>query len=151
MSATASPSVSILSSYNASGAKGSARGGPRRVHDGGRMHVHDQDRLARVPRLGEGIQIGEVQARVSVRETESRDRNNGATWIIYSSDLDTHGRAAELTYVESQPIFNVTWLMEAMLHQCLDSRLAGGALNRGKKCVPLGGNFRIGREARNID
>src|SRR5262249_55845134 len=34
------------------------------------MHVHDQDRLVRLPWLGEGIQIREIQARVSVRETE---------------------------------------------------------------------------------
>src|SRR6478609_3813546 len=47
-------------------------GGPRGVHNRGRMHVHDQDRLVRLPRLGEGIQIREIQARVSVRETEVR-------------------------------------------------------------------------------
>src|ERR1700692_4103576 len=41
--------------------------------------------------------------------------------------------------------------MEATLHQFIDSGLASGALNRGKTCVPLGGNFRVGREARNID
>src|SRR5207245_10860135 len=47
-----------------------ARGGPRRVHDGGRMDVHDQDRLVRLAWLGEGIQIREVQARVSMRKAE---------------------------------------------------------------------------------
>src|SRR5262249_17356655 len=47
-----------------------ASGGPRRVHDGGRMDVHDQDRLVRLTWLGKGIQIREVQARVSVREAE---------------------------------------------------------------------------------
>src|SRR5580692_7145217 len=65
MSATASPFVSILSSYNASGANGS-----RVVHHGGRMDIHDQDRLVRLAWLGEGIQIREVQARVCVREAE---------------------------------------------------------------------------------
>src|SRR5258708_39881763 len=34
----------------------------------GRMHVHDQDGLASVSRLGEGIQIGKVQAGVPTRE-----------------------------------------------------------------------------------
>src|SRR5258705_9574460 len=68
-----------------------------------------------------------------------------------SADLDTQGRAAELTHVVSQPIFNVAWLVEATLHQFIDSRLGSGALNRGKTCVPLGGNFCVGREARNID
>ena len=52
------------------GREGLGGGGPRRVHDGGRMHVHDQDRLAAVARLGEGIEIGEVQSRVPVREPE---------------------------------------------------------------------------------
>src|SRR5882672_6937214 len=68
-----------------------------------------------------------------------------------SSDLDTQGRAAELTHVVSQPIFNVAWLVEATLHQFIDSRLAGGALNRRKRCVPLGGNFCVGRQARDVD
>src|SRR5438309_3932501 len=65
--------------------------------------------------------------------------------------LDTRRRAAEPTHVVSQSIFNVAWLVEATLQQLIDSRLAGGALNRGKTCVPLGGNFCVGREARNID
>src|SRR6476619_5703260 len=69
----------------------------------------------------------------------------------HSPDLDTQGRAAEPPQVVSQPIFNVAWLVEATLHQFIDSRLGSGALNRGKTCVPLGGNFCVGWEARNID
>lgn len=46
------------------GREGVACGGPRRVHAGGRVYVHDQDRLASVPWLGKGIQIGEIQAGV---------------------------------------------------------------------------------------
>ena len=52
------------------GREGLGGGGPRRLLRGGRVHVHDQDRLARVPWLGEGIQISEIQARVSAREPE---------------------------------------------------------------------------------
>jgi hypothetical protein len=45
----------------------------------------------------------------------------------------------------SAPIFNVARFVKATLQQFVDSRLAGGALNRGNTCVPLGGNFRVGR------
>src|SRR6266436_3704040 len=68
----------------------------------------------------------------------------------YPSALDAQGCAAELTHVVSEPIFNVAWLVEATLHQFFDSRLGSGALNRGKTRVPLGGNFCVGREARNV-
>src|SRR5882724_8084765 len=71
--------------------------------------------------------------------------------VQHSSDLDTQGRAAEPADVVSQPIFNIAWPVEATLYQFIDSRLGSGALNRGKTCVPLGGNFCVGREARNID
>src|SRR4249920_562681 len=59
--------------------------------------------------------------------------------------------AAELTHVVSQPIFNVTRLVEATLHQCLDSSSAGGAPKGGKKCAPLGPNLRVGRQAGDVD
>ena len=32
------------------------------------MHVHNQDRLAGIPRLGESVEIGEVQAGVPMGE-----------------------------------------------------------------------------------
>src|SRR5260221_13516407 len=69
----------------------------------------------------------------------------------YPSALDAQGRAAELTHVVSEPIFNVAWLVEATLHQFFDSRLGSGALKGGETCVPLGGNFCVWRQARNID
>jgi hypothetical protein len=53
--------------------------------------------------------------------------------------------------VESEPIFNVAWLVQATLHQFINSRLRSGALKGGDTCVPLRGNFCVGREARNID
>src|SRR5262245_54525707 len=59
--------------------------------------------------------------------------------------------AAELAHVVSEPIFNVARLVEPTLQQFLDSRLAGGALNRGNTSVPLGSNFCVGRQARKID
>ncbi len=34
------------------------------------MHVHHQDRFACLPWLGKGIQIGEIKARVSTRESK---------------------------------------------------------------------------------
>jgi hypothetical protein len=36
------------------------------------MHVHDQDRLTRVTRLGEGEQVAEVDERVPMGEAEIR-------------------------------------------------------------------------------
>jgi len=42
----------------------------RRGDAGGRVRVHNKDRLARIPRLGESIKIGEVQAGVPARESE---------------------------------------------------------------------------------
>src|SRR5690349_15501327 len=33
------------------------------------MNIHNEDRLARVSRLGKGIQIGQVEARVPARES----------------------------------------------------------------------------------
>ena len=53
---------------NRLGRKGVVGGRPRRVDAGGRMHVHNQDRLAGIPRLRESIQIGEVQAGIPVGE-----------------------------------------------------------------------------------
>src|SRR5229473_1613111 len=50
------------------------RRGPRRVFACGRMHVYDQDRFSRLSRFGKGIQIGEVQSGVSLREAEVRAR-----------------------------------------------------------------------------
>src|SRR5215831_8498441 len=64
MSATASPSVSTLSSYNASGENGSAVVGP-----GGFTTADGCTFMIRIW-LGERIQIREIHARVSVRETE---------------------------------------------------------------------------------
>jgi hypothetical protein len=34
------------------------------------VHVHDEDRLARISRLGESVEIGEVEARVPTGEPE---------------------------------------------------------------------------------
>ena len=42
----------------------------RRIEADGRMHVHDEDRLAGVSWLGKGIQIGQVEARVPARESD---------------------------------------------------------------------------------
>src|ERR1700722_3383156 len=41
---------------------------PSTQHVQRRVYVHDQDQLARIPWLGEGIKIGEVLASVPVRE-----------------------------------------------------------------------------------
>ena len=41
--------------------------------------------------------------------------------------------------------------MQATLQQCVDSSLARGALNGGNTRVPLGRDFRVGGQARDID
>ena len=67
----------------ASGAKGRrswARAGSRH----GWMHVHNQDRLASLPWLRKGVQIGKIKSRIPVWEAEVRDRNNGVTSKILS-------------------------------------------------------------------
>jgi hypothetical protein len=46
--------------------------GPRRVGDDRRVYIHDQDRFASVARLGERVQIGEVQAGVPIGEPPVR-------------------------------------------------------------------------------
>ena len=51
----------------------------------------------------------------------------------------------------SQSIFNVTGPVESALHQCLEPGLTGGTSNRGDKSVPLGDDFRVLRQARNIN
>jgi hypothetical protein len=50
--------------------EGLGGGGSRRTRAGGRMKIHDQNRLASVAGLGKRIQIGEVEACVSAWESE---------------------------------------------------------------------------------
>jgi hypothetical protein len=38
------------------------------------MYVHDQDRLAIIARFDERVEVGEVEARVAVREPDRRPR-----------------------------------------------------------------------------
>src|SRR5215471_20118598 len=52
--------------------KGLSGGGTWRVHDGRWMHVHDQDRLARIARFGEGVQIGKIKPCVSTWKSKVR-------------------------------------------------------------------------------
>src|SRR5882672_8393260 len=47
----------------------------------------------------------------------------------------------------SEPIFDIAGVMEAALHQRLDSELAGGAAQRGEESVPFKCDFRVGRQA----
>src|SRR5580704_4341121 len=46
--------------------------GPRRVHSGRWMYIHNQDRLARVPRLGEGIQVCKVESSIAMGKAKVR-------------------------------------------------------------------------------
>src|SRR4029077_3614839 len=55
---------------NRLGREGDVGGGSWRVHADGRMHVHNQDRFASIPRLWESKQIGEVQAGIPVGESK---------------------------------------------------------------------------------
>jgi hypothetical protein len=43
------------------------------------MYIHNQDRLAGVPRLGEGIQVSKVEAGIAVGKAKVRTGINGAT------------------------------------------------------------------------
>src|SRR5262249_28973806 len=45
---------------------------PRRVNAGGRVYVHDQDRLAGVSGLGKRIDIGKIQTGVPMRKPKIR-------------------------------------------------------------------------------
>src|SRR5215468_1592451 len=60
--------MSILSSYSASSAKGSAVPGRGGFLASRRVHIHCQDRLTSVSRLEKRIQIGEIQAGVAVED-----------------------------------------------------------------------------------
>src|SRR5882724_1303684 len=51
----------------------------------------------------------------------------------------------------SEPIFDIAGVMEAALHQRLESELAGGAAQRGEESVPFKRDFRIGRQACYVD
>lgn len=51
----------------------------------------------------------------------------------------------------SQSIFNIASPVESALHQCLEPGLTGGAANRGNKSIPFGHDFRVWRQARNIN
>src|ERR1700751_1103220 len=51
----------------------------------------------------------------------------------------------------SQAIFNVARSVESTLHQCLEPGLTCGASYRTDKSVPLRDNFRVLRQARNIN
>src|SRR6266853_629614 len=124
MSATASPSVSILNSYSPSGAKGSVVVGP-----GGFTKADGCTFIIRIdlrgsPGLGKAYRsVRSRRASVSSREAKVRTgimvRHGSTTPLISIS-----GRAAELTHVVSQPIFNVAWFVKATPQQFADSGLA---------------------------
>jgi hypothetical protein len=53
--------------------------------------------------------------------------------------------------VISQPLFDIAGPVEAALHQCLYSGLAGGSPERSEKRIPLRRNFRVRRQTGNIN
>src|SRR5579862_4634484 len=48
------------------------------------------------------------------------------------------GLARDLSQVISEPIFSISWLVEAARHQLLDSILSGGSSERGDARIPPG-------------
>jgi len=55
--------------------------------------------------------------------------------------------ASQLTHMVSEPIFNITWLMETALHQCLYPGLAGGSPERSEARIPPGTELDVRRQA----
>jgi hypothetical protein len=53
------------------------------------------------------------------------------------------GLAADLAYVKAETVFDITWAMEATVHQRLDPLLACRALQGIEECSPFGPNLRI--------
>src|SRR6476619_150945 len=90
MSATASPSVSILSSYNASGENGSAVVGPGGFTTADGCTVMIRIDLSASPGLGKAYKSVKSR-RASSAENRSRDRSNGATCVTSSSALGPLG------------------------------------------------------------
>src|SRR5580704_4610510 len=59
--------------------------------------------------------------------------------------------AADLADVETKSIFDVAGAMEATFHQRFDPLPAGRSTERSNESVPFRFDFRIGRQARDID
>src|SRR5262249_10391717 len=57
----------------------------------------------------------------------------------------------QLSDVVSKSIFDIAQLMEATVHQCLESRLGSWASDGGHARRPLGSDFCVGRQACDID
>jgi hypothetical protein len=51
----------------------------------------------------------------------------------------------------AQPIFDISSLVESAFHQRLYPHLAGRAFEGAEKGAPLRRDFRVGRQARNVD
>src|ERR1700738_938681 len=128
ISATASPSVSILNSYSASGEKSSAVVGP-----GGFTAAEGCTFMIRIdlrgsPGLGKAYRSVKSRRASPCGNPKSGPEEWGDMDRLLLCSLQTSSceapnysfdgpSAAELTHVVSQPIFNVTRLVEATLHQ----------------------------------
>src|SRR5271154_4665184 len=58
--------------------------------------------------------------------------------------------APEFSYVESQAVFYIAWLVKALVDQLLHSCLRGRARDRVNACIPSRGDFDVGRQARSV-
>src|SRR5258706_12626832 len=56
--------------------------------------------------------------------------------------------ARELAQVVSEPIFDISWLVEAAGHQRFDPLLSGGSADRSHACIPAGGGLAVRGPAR---
>jgi hypothetical protein len=90
---------------------------------------------------GFGVEIGEVQTRVSVREPKVRAgimvRHGSSTPLPQMPEVS----ATYLSHVVSESIFDIALLVQATLQQRIDSSLGRGAVNRGETGIPLRRNF----------
>src|SRR5271154_1857309 len=58
--------------------------------------------------------------------------------------------APEFSYVESQAVFYIAWLVKALVEELLESCLRGGAGDRVNACIPSRGDFDVGRQAGSV-
>src|SRR5580658_6210933 len=118
MSAIASPSVSILISYNAPGAKGSVVVCPGGFTEKDGCTLKTSIDLAGVAWLEERVEVGHVQAGIPVGEPEI----GTGGMVRHLSPRFTHAQP-HLTDVVTQAIFCIAGLVKTALHQDLDPLL----------------------------
>jgi len=106
------------------------------------VNVHDEDRLARISRLRESIQIGEVQAGVPNGGTRRWDRSNGVTRFIISFVVTTQSesRSWPLAWVRMCEQMLALALEGVLRRQDLLDKVFGSVSSRGREAVGMTGD-----------